>query len=204
MDYYTVPIPPTTYPVTLAEAKLFLKVTHTAEDDLISSLIEAATNVLEAYTGRWFISRDALGQFDSIKYTNRELYPFVEIKRSPLSILSTVQIRSGGAYITLDDDDDYQLKPQYGYDRILFYNNLNVDYEYNYPLRIEFTAGYGVAANVPETIKIAIKQYVNFLYLNRGDCSPVCSKGFVNFQGHIIPFEIATLVAKYKIRRVFA
>jgi len=38
-------------PVTLTEAKLFLRVSHTAEDELIGTLIAAARQRVEAATG---------------------------------------------------------------------------------------------------------------------------------------------------------
>jgi uncharacterized phiE125 gp8 family phage protein len=43
---------PTIEPVTLADAKLFLKVDETADNDLITSLIKAARQACEAYTSR--------------------------------------------------------------------------------------------------------------------------------------------------------
>ena len=45
---------PTSEPVTLAEAKNFLRVTITDDDLLISSLITAAREACEAFTGRSF------------------------------------------------------------------------------------------------------------------------------------------------------
>jgi len=43
---------PAAYPVTLAEAKLHLRIDTTAEDDLITGLISAATQWVEDYTDR--------------------------------------------------------------------------------------------------------------------------------------------------------
>lgn len=44
-------------PVSLAEAKLYLRVEHDAEDSLIAALMQAAREAVERLTGRAFITR---------------------------------------------------------------------------------------------------------------------------------------------------
>ncbi len=50
-------IPPATEPVSLAEAKLALRVDHAAEDDFISGLLRAARETVEALCGLALITR---------------------------------------------------------------------------------------------------------------------------------------------------
>lgn len=83
MDVYDITQDSGMYPVCLDEVKLYLKIDHSAEDELLQGLIIAATNMLEKYTGRWFVARDAQGKFDRTRITAHEFYPFIEIRRSP-------------------------------------------------------------------------------------------------------------------------
>ena len=49
-DFYEIKTAATELPVTLEEAKDWCRITHTSEDVLIDSLIQAATTSLEAIT----------------------------------------------------------------------------------------------------------------------------------------------------------
>jgi len=48
---------PASEPITVTQAKVFLKVTNTAEDALILNMIKAATKYLEDYTNRSFVTQ---------------------------------------------------------------------------------------------------------------------------------------------------
>jgi uncharacterized phiE125 gp8 family phage protein len=61
-------------------------------------------------------------------------------------------------------------------------------------LEINFTAGYGSSpTNVPEPIRVAILQYMTFLYEHRGD--------FERFPAPTPPAVLDTLLRPYKIMR---
>lgn len=203
-DIYTVPTEPAIYPVSLVRAKEYLKVDYDADDNLITSLIESATDILEGYTQRWFIQRtEVVGDFDSIQVTNQETYPFVEIRRSPLISVASVQNFLGGAFQNMTVDTDYQVKRLSSFSRIVFFNAINVDDDIVYPLRVTFNAGYGAEADVPSTIKTAIMQLVNHMWLNRGDCVEESAGGSSVVQGITVPKMILALVNKYKILNTF-
>lgn len=199
-DLYTITVPPAELPVTLEEAKAFMKVTSTAEDALIQVLIETATEQLESYTGQYFIERTVRGDFSNLLVAKTEIYPYLKLRRAPLKTVTSVQVSSGGSFI----DEDYQIKKHnHGFSRILFPSfDTSLD-DIPYPLQIVFVAGYGDADAVPEQIKTAILQYVNFLYRNRGDCLDTGACGVLNQSGGIPPL-IKSLVSTFRIIEVFA
>jgi len=191
MDRYTVTTPPTELPVTLSAVKALLRITHDAEDALLTSLISVATDALEAYTNRCFVTRTIRGEFDAVLCSGHEVYPFIKLRRSPVGDISSVQASSDGVFA----DVTYQLKQQSGYSRILFPSSFSTD-DTPFPLRADFIAGYGDADDVPEGIKTAILQYINFLYSNRGDCAPECGLG--------LPIVVRALIGPYKIIDTFS
>lgn len=200
-DLYTITVPPAELPVTLAEAKAFMKVTSTAEDVLIQALIETVTDQLESYTGQFFIERTVQGDFSELLIAYKtEIYPFVKLRRAPLKSVTSVQVYSGESFI----DEDFQIKKHnHGFSRILFPSfDTSLD-DIPYPLQIVFVAGYGDADAVPERIKTAILQYVNFMFRNRGDCLDSGACGVLNQSGGIPPL-IKSLVSSFRIIEVFA
>lgn len=171
IDLYEVTTPPAEYPVTLAEAKEACRITHSAEDDLITALIQAATLKLETYTNRIFIERSITGYFQSLACSKWEKNLFLMIRRAPLISVDTVEVTENDAQTSVTTDE-YDVKVTAAFPRIIF----NGEGSYSpdripYPWQVEFQAGYGAAADVPEAIKLIIMQFVCFLYRNRGDCA---------------------------------
>jgi uncharacterized phiE125 gp8 family phage protein len=167
---YEVTTPPEGDPVTLQEAKLFLRVDNPVDDTLIGALVSAATLQGEAYSNRVFVTRDLRLSIDSLCSGGR--FPYIEIARSPLTVLTSVKYVSGGVLVDLPVED-YELQKTNGFSRLLLLSVPVVDADAAYPFVIEFTAGYGVPSSVPEDIKTAIKEHVNFLYENRGDVQAI-------------------------------
>lgn len=200
MELYTVTVDPVEFPVDLLDAKDFMKITSDAEDDLIQALIETATEQLESYTGQYFIERTVQGDFDDLLTSRYEIYPFVKIRCAPLKTVTSVQVSIGDSFV----DEDFQTKKRnHGFSRILFPTfNGSLD-DIPFPLQIVFTAGYGDSSAVPNQIKTAIMQYVNFLFRNRGDCLDPGSCGVLSQSGGIPPL-IKALVSSFRIVEVYA
>lgn len=170
-SFYEVITPAANNPVSLAEAKAFLRVEHSVDDTIITALISAATLQGEKCCGgRAFVERDFKAYFGGI--CDSSPYPFIEIARSPLMTLTSIKVMSGGS-LTDVSVSDYELQKRSDFSRILFFTLPIPDTDVAYPYEVEFTAGYGDETKVPEDIKTAIKEHVNFLYENRGDVSAI-------------------------------
>lgn len=170
-DFYEIETAATEYPVTLDEARDFLKIPSivTADDTLIESiLIKAATSRVEKYCNRVFVQRTFTGKFSNFQASNYEVYPFIELRRSPLISVSSVQTYVDGSLEDVDSDS-YYLKESPSFARILFSETVDCDDDIAYPMEVEFVAGYGDEDATPECIKTAILMYINFMYENRGD-----------------------------------
>lgn len=170
-DFYTILIPPIEEPVTLTEAKSFLKVENATDDVLIQGLLDTAVEEGEKYTNRAFVTRTITGSFAGFIVSNSEAWPFIQVRRAPLGTINSVKVLINNV-LTVVSTDDYQLKQSNGgFPRILFTEFFICD-DVPYPLQVEFTTGYGPAVSVLKRIKTAIEQHVTFLYENRGDVVP--------------------------------
>lgn len=101
-------IAPTVEPLTLTEAKLHLRVDHTSDDSLITSLIQAVREWCEGFHNRVYI-------LQTQQLTRDEFPDYFELQNPPLRSVSTIKyIDSDGATQTLATsvyDVDTQSEP---------------------------------------------------------------------------------------------
>lgn len=190
-DHYKITVAPTSDPITSIEAKDFIKDVDNADDSLIEELIKAVTGMIEDYTNRIIMPTTFIGYFANLVETQFETYPFIQIKKAPLSSILTIK---GMIDSVLTDipTTDYFLKETSTYARILFTTAPSVDSDIAYPLEVSFVAGY---STVPYEISIALKQWITFLYENRGDVVP---------DGKIeMPLIVSTILNKLRILNTF-
>lgn len=189
-DYYIETVPPARLPVDEKEAKNFLRVEHDEDSLLINALTSAAPSQGEKYTNRCFITRTITGVFSGFELSNSELYPFITIRRAPLTSLTSFKVYTGGAWVDIDSDY-YELVQTHSFPRILYSGSGLICDKVKYPLQAVFVCGYGSVSDVPDDIKLAIKQHINFLYENRGD---------VHAEGKLgMPIVSQSLYGKYRI-----
>jgi uncharacterized phiE125 gp8 family phage protein len=154
--------PPTTEPMTLTEAKQYLRVDGTADDALITSLIKQAREWCEDYQGKKYITQTLELVLDSFPSGD------IEFKAcSPVQSVTTIKYTDKDSVETTLADTEYIL------DNDSFVNKVVLGYNKQWPtailkpvnaVRIRFVAGYGVAAAVPESVKWAMALHMRLLY----------------------------------------
>tara|TARA_R110002167_G_scaffold21190_2_gene77250 strand:+ start:1183 stop:1758 length:576 start_codon:yes stop_codon:yes gene_type:complete len=162
MRTYQVITAATTYPVSLTEAKLHLKVDITTDDTLITNLIIAATQVSEEYTNRFFINtvvNQTCSNFNELK----ELY------KSKVSAVTHVK------YYDTDNAQQTLAASNYVVNNEYEPCQINIDVDGTFPsiadridaVECKYTVGYGAASDVPYTIKTSILLTIGNWYENR-------------------------------------
>lgn len=174
---------PVLEPITLAEAKLHLRVTSTIDDDLIETLIQAAREWCEGYAGRAYITQSITLKMDSF-------VDVLDLPRPPLVSVTTVKyVDSAGDTKTLSDS-------VYTVDTASEPGRLLLGYNQSWPtirsvaqaVEIIFVAGYGATtATVPYRVKAAMKLLIGHLYEHREVASEIALKE--------VPFAVESLLA---------
>lgn len=187
--------PPALQPVTLAEAKLHLRVDHNDEDTLIESLIRAATEHLDGWTG--ILGRCLVEQVwrqDHDRFARQMIIPLGPVIavqsitwRDPTGQLSTVP--SGSYDLRTDEAGNAVIRFDGDY---VFPTNLHE----SRAVAINFKAGYETkpgplaTSTVPDPLKVAILLLVGHWYQNREAVSPA---GMAS-----LPFAVEALIAPYR------
>lgn len=151
--------PPAEEPVTLAQAKAWLKVETDDEDALIAALIPAARARCEWHTGRAFVTQGWTLWLDRVGAC-------VELPLPPLIDVVSVTLYGADDAAQVLADDQYRVDVPGG--RLLLTAAL-AGFRPRDAAAIAFTCGYGNAADVPGPIASAILLLVAQLYEHRGD-----------------------------------
>ncbi|WP_299081712.1 head-tail connector protein [uncultured Paraglaciecola sp.] len=184
---------PTETPVTLAEAKLWEVVEHSADDALITDLIEQATDYCQQYTGRFFVQQTWEYRYDCAPSTPELVvdggYNVLEV--STLSItesdLSSTNYLTETAISTVFYIDrlaePFRMHPKSG-----AWDVASSGYD-NLAMRLK--QGYGAATAVPDSIKSAILLMVGHLYRNREATAAIKLEN--------IPFGVSSMLNQYRV-----
>ena len=155
---------PSLEPMTLAEAKLHLRVDGTDEDDLITALIVAARRRAEHLLTRALITQTWELTLDEFPAADIQL-----LKPGVLSIVSVKYLDSAGVEQTVDSAD-YALDAATIPGWVLLASGASwpTTYDGANAVRVRFTCGYGPAASdVPADVVAWCKLQVGALYRNR-------------------------------------
>lgn len=159
-DFSAVPVAPIVEPVTLSEAKLYCRVTTSAEDTLITLMITQAREAIEVATGLSLIPKDITTYFNNVS-GNFDI-PFGPVDSVTFQLFDMEQdaLEIEGTDLQLIGDEF----PKLSYPR---YPNLKATYE----------AGY---TTIPKDLKLAILDQISYDYENRGldGDSGICEKSW--------------------------
>lgn len=157
---------PASEPVTAANVKLYTRIAHSVEDDLIDTWIAAAREEAQDYLKESFITQTWYAIFDE--------WPdeVIELPMSPLQSVTSIK------YYDTDDTEATYDSSNYFVDSVSEVGRIALNDNTDWPttdLRpingviIEYITGYGDASAVPSKIKNAIYLYCAYMYENRED-----------------------------------
>lgn len=175
------------FPVTLEEVKAHLRVDGDDENLLISALIAAAVEHIDGRDG--WLGRAILTQEWELRLDG---FPKeIQVPLPPLQAVSSIKyIDTEGVEQTLDPSVYKVLTGETA--------KVVLDYNQSWPwtrdelesVRIQFTAGYGGATDVPSPIKAAILLHIGTLYRDREATGQAQSE---------LPMAYGALLAPYRV-----
>jgi uncharacterized phiE125 gp8 family phage protein len=164
----TVVTPPASEPVSLAEAKLFLRVDHNAEDSLIATLIGAAREAVEAGIGRALITRRAR---ESLDIWRRDAVNGAVLGLGPVTNVVAVRLLANNGAQSVIDPDRYRLESNRDRPRLVFPAGFPATLRSAGGIEIEYDCGYAdEASDLPIALRLATLQILASLYeLRQGE-----------------------------------
>jgi len=197
--------PPAAEPVTVDEAKLFLRVDFSDDDALIDAYLVTARQYAEMATGRQLITATWKYVLDAFPGPSLMGVPFghpftlpghaILIPKSPVQSVTSIQYLDMSAtwqtmpatdYVVENAGDLCRITPVFG--KIWQPTLPQVG-----AVQVTFVAGYGDPSDVPEGIKTWIKLRTSTMYANREEVA-VLPRGKVE----LLPF-VDGLLDPYKV-----
>lgn len=181
MAGYTLVTPPSGEPLTLAEAKLHLKVDTTADDTLITALITAARQFAEQKTRRslltqvWRYTADAFpngfGIASPTPWGREFSIPDAAIclEKGPVSAINSITYLDMAGLTQTMASTDYTADLSGPLARItpVFGKIWPIPMPQIGSVAVNFTAGYGTASDVPSGLKQWMLMRIGAMYENR-------------------------------------
>ncbi len=175
---------PASEPITLAEAKSYLRVDSSGDDALITSLISTARKLCEEHTQRALMTQtyqlflDALEDVEDNLWEGMRTGPYInyyknyiELPMPPVVSISHIKTYDDNDTATTFASDNYYVDNARQPARVV----LRTGETFPTALRVanaievKYVTGYASANAVPEPIKFAIYQVLTYLYEHRGD-----------------------------------
>src|SRR5690606_8163235 len=135
----TVVTPPASEPISLAEAKLFLRVDHNSEDSLIASLIGAAREAVEAGIGEAMITRRVR---ESLDIWRRDAVHGAVLGLGPVTNVVAVRLLANNGAQSVIDPERYRLEGNRDRPRLVFPSGFPATLRSAGGIEIEYDCGY--------------------------------------------------------------
>jgi len=183
--------PPSAEPLSLAEAKLHLRVDAdiTEDDGLIAALIVTARQQAEHRTGRALVSQQWRYSVDTFPADSLELPKPKLVSVQSVTYLDsngTRQTLAGGDYEVITDELVGRLVPAFG-------KSWPACRMFPGSVQVSYTCGYGAAADVPQSIKAWMLLAIGAWYENREALTagqPVAELPRCFWEGLLDPFWV--------------
>lgn len=149
-------------PVSVAEAKHHLRITHSDDDTYIETLLLAATHHCEEFQRRKYLEQTVVEKFDSFATTIRPRYsPLISINSIQyVDTASSTQTLDAAEYDVDTTEEPGRITPAYTKSWPATRDMMNA-------VTLTYLAGYGTADQVPDEFKQAILLLVGHLYQHR-------------------------------------
>jgi len=164
-------IAPASEPVSLAEAKLFLRVDHDDEDALITRLIGAARDAVENAAGRALITRRVR---ESLDLWRPDAPGAALLSVGPATHVEAVRLIASNGSESVIDPASYRLDGARDRPRLVFEHGLPAILRAAGGVEIDYDAGLAsTAAALPQALPQAVLHVIAALYDARGEAAPL-------------------------------
>lgn len=153
--------PPALEPVTIADARTFLRISTDSEDDILRRILKSAREIIEAETGLAIIDQTWRLRVDRWPRSGR----LALFKYPAKAVTAVVAYRPDGSAISMEPEE-FML--QHGRRPQRVYMAQYPDAQTFCGLEVDFIAGFGeTGVEVPDALKQAILTLTAHLYENR-------------------------------------
>jgi uncharacterized phiE125 gp8 family phage protein len=178
-------------PISLVEAKIWLRVDHGDDDGLIVSLIQSAREMVEARTGRALMAQTWRVTMDDWPEAYRIALPLL-----PVASIAVVRVISALGAATVLAPASYTLEAQSDPPVLAVAQPLPPGRLRN-GIEIDVVAGYGATStDCPETLRQAMRLMLGAAYNRRGPDQGASDAADVTV-------EVEALLAPFKVFRFF-
>lgn len=138
---------------------------YASDDTLLTALIQAAREYCEGYQNRALCTQTWELVLDSWPVRD-----YVELPKPPLQSIVSIKYKDKAGAESTWADTNYIVDPDSFLGRVVLADGISWPTATLYPaggIRIQFVAGYGLAADVPQTTRQAMLLLIGHLYENR-------------------------------------